>query len=463
MPPTATANRTSKEETISIRDSDLLALISSWTDLSPTVPLPIGVSVDDAMDRAREFRKAAALGNPLLVDLHDQNESADLIHATCRSLMEDCVGSPRRTLAEASAIRELLANADWPNDQLEEKKSLLGSLAFVAWRAARLLDLSREVHRWEGDYKRAFRESLSSQVIDEWFVSEASAKTAAAHALLSGPECLLQALIYVHDHLETNPRGVSNAVTAIYRVLETGARGMPSDLRLFLLGEACAINGAALRSVGKASEVLEWLDRAEAYFRMGVDPKSGAAKALYLRLIVFHNLSRFDVVAKVAPQLEATFAQLGMEEERVKCRILWSSSLKIEGRPQEALEVLEPVREWRSTMRPVLYGWVLLQSGDTHQILGNYDRALEEFGEAARLLREGKQYVGLADLHLMMSCVYRAQGRLDEALHLLETSRQDHAHLAMTWPDGYHRMLIAETYLAMGRAREAEIEIRAAL
>jgi hypothetical protein len=33
----------------------------------------------------------------------------------------------------------------------------------------------------------------------------------------------------------------------------------------------------------------------------------------------------------------------------------------------------------------------------------------------------------------------------------------------MKWPEAYHRILIAETYLAMGRAREAEIEIRAAL
>jgi hypothetical protein len=33
----------------------------------------------------------------------------------------------------------------------------------------------------------------------------------------------------------------------------------------------------------------------------------------------------------------------------------------------------------------------------------------------------------------------------------------------MKWPEAYHRVLLAETYLAMGRPREAEIEIRAAL
>ncbi len=152
-----------------------------------------------------------------------------------------------------------------------------------------------------------------------------------------------------------------------------------------------------------------------------------------------------------------------MEEGRVKCRILWAGALKLAGLPNDALDVLEPVRHWRSRIRPALFGWVLLQSGDIHQNLAQYDQALEEFGEAARLLREGKQYVGLADLNSMISCIYRSQGRFDEALNLLEMSRQDHARLGMTWPEGYHRMLIAETYLAMGRPREAETEIRAAL
>jgi tetratricopeptide (TPR) repeat protein len=152
-----------------------------------------------------------------------------------------------------------------------------------------------------------------------------------------------------------------------------------------------------------------------------------------------------------------------MYEDRVKCRILWAGSLKLKGLLEEALDVLEPVRQSEPQTRPELYGWVLLQSGDIQQILGNYERALKELGEAARLLREGKHYVALADINWMISCIYRANGRLEEAVALLETSRQDHARLGMKWPEAYHRILIAETYLAMGRAREAEIEIRAAL
>ncbi|MDQ5858104.1 MAG: tetratricopeptide repeat protein, partial [Acidobacteriota bacterium] len=267
----------------------------------------------------------------------------------------------------------------------------------------------------------------------------------------------------LHDRAETDPKGVSIASKAIHRLLESVGPEIAPDLRLFLLAEAAKLAGGALRSVGNNSEVEEWLDKAEKHFRAGVNPRPGLAQVLYLRLIGMYTLGDPEVVVRASPQLEATFTELGMEEDRVKCRILWASSLKVASRLQEALDVLEPVREWRSRIRPSLYAWVLLQSGDIHQNLASYDRALEEFGEAARLFREGRQYIGLADLNSMMSCIYRAQGRLDEALHLLQTSRQDHARLEMTWAEGYHRMLIAETYLAMGRPREAEIEIRAAL
>src|SRR5688572_23367811 len=194
MPPTATAIMTSKEETISIRESDLIELISSWTDLSPSLPLPIGVSVDEAMDRAREFREAAATGDALSLDLHDQNESADVIHAACRSLMEDCVSSPRRALAEASAIRHLLGSAVWPNDHLKEKRSLLCSLAFVAWRAARLLDMSREVHRWESECKIAFRESLVCNAMDDLLESESPIGFTDGEAISDPPESVFQTL-----------------------------------------------------------------------------------------------------------------------------------------------------------------------------------------------------------------------------------------------------------------------------
>ena len=106
---------------------------------------------------------------------------------------------------------------------------------------------------------------------------------------------------------------------------------------------------------------------------------------------------------------------------------------------------------------------MLSQSGDLQQLSGNYERALTDLSLAARLLREGRQFTALAEVNIILSGVYRAHGRLTEALELIESSRQDQVRLGMKWPEAYTRMLLAETYLAMGRPRDAEREIRAAL
>jgi tetratricopeptide (TPR) repeat protein len=350
-------------------------------------------------------------------------------------------------------------SANWQEDDLEERESLLCTLAFIAWRSSRVLDRSREAYYWEAEYKRVLRRSLAYEVTASTLPTDLAT---ARDVVLGGPENVFQVLIYCQDHGETNPQAVAHGLMPLYRLLGAEGRKYP-DLHEYFLGEAAKLVGAALRSVAGPSAVGDWLDRAEEHFRAGVNPKPGLARVLFQRLAAFYMASRFDVVTKTCPRLEAEFLELGMDEDRVKCLILWAGSLKLKGLLQEALDILEPVRQSKSQIRPELYGWVLLQCGDIQQTLGNHERALRELGEAARLLRETKQYIALADINWMISCIFRANGRLEEAVALLEASRQDHARLGMKWPEAYHRILIAETYLAMGRPREAEIEIRAAL
>ncbi|MDQ5857682.1 MAG: tetratricopeptide repeat protein, partial [Acidobacteriota bacterium] len=249
----------------------------------------------------------------------------------------------------------------------------------------------------------------------------------------------------------------------LYRELESHPeRLFAPDLLQYFLGESARVAAVVSRCVAP-EESSNWLDLAENHFLSGVNPEPQLARVLFTRLTLLYAIARCDLVIEKGPYLDSVFSSLGMEEDRVKCRIVWAGSLKLVGRCEEALEVLEPVRWERLQIRPALFGWVLLQLGDIHQMCGDHERALQDLLEAARLLREGKQFTGLADVYSMVSCLYRAHGRMDEAVSLLETARQDHARLGMKWPEAYHRILIAETYLAMGRPREAEIEVRAAL
>jgi tetratricopeptide (TPR) repeat protein len=405
------------------------------------------------------LRRQAAAGELSIEAFWDKDQTADSLYAVCRSLMAECARAPLDTLAVSKTLYDALKASKWEEDDLDEHASLLCTLAFVAWRASRLLDKSPETHRWEAEYKSVFRRSIAYEVTASTLPTDSST---ARQALLSGSETLFQFLIYCQDHGEVNPQRVADGLLPLYHLLKTEGRE-EADLHSFFLGEGAKLVGAALRSVGGPTAVGDWLDRAEEHFRSGVNPKPGLARVLFQRLAACYMASRFDLVTKACPQLEAEFLAMGMDEDRVKCLILWAGSLKLKGLLQEALSILEPVRQSRSQIRPELYGWVLLQCGDIQQSLGNHDRALRELGEAARLLREGKQFIALADINWMISCIFRANGRFDEAVALLEASRQDHARLGMKWPEAYHRVLLAETYLAMGRPREAEIEIRAAL
>jgi tetratricopeptide (TPR) repeat protein len=356
----------------------------------------------------------------------------------------------------------LLEQTRWPEDALDERQTLLCSLALISWRAARVLDLSSEAQRWESEYLRAFRRSLQWDVLEAAWHSKDPASFSACDLLSSGEENLFQALLYLQEQIESSPGRVSTVAIDLYRSLQVeGTYAL--DLQSYFMGSAARLAGATVRYVGVQEEASDWLDLAENHFRAGRDAKPQLARVTLLRLVILYTVSRCDVVLRVAPELDRTFASLGMDEDQVKCRIVWAASLKASGDLDGALNVLESIQGSRPKVRPGLYGWVLLQLGDVHQIRGDYDRGRNELLEAASLFKEGRQLTGLAEVHSMIAYHYRAHGELREALQLFKRGRQEFARLGVKAYEAYNRVLAAETYLAMGCHREAEREILKAL
>ena len=454
-----------KEATISNAQADLLDLIPDWVASSQALSLPLGSSAKDAMRIARAIRSAIASGDPVTLDLHDQNGSADILRGACQSLMEDCRSGPREVLQVAIAIKALLEPIRWAEDEFSERAEVLRTLSFCAWRATRLLDLATEAQRWEAEYLRLFRGSL------QWEVTKGMCGSGALwpgsgndmRTLGDGAEGIFQLLLYLRDLLETAPELVQVRMLEIHDFLRLRDEGLEPDLGSFFLGESARILGCVTRTVGRSPEVEEWLSRADAYFSRGPNPAPHLARVKANRLALLYQLNRWDLVFQAAPYLDKTFAEFAMDEDRIKLRIIWAASLKLAGRLDEALGVLSPLRESRGQIPPGLYGWVLLQSGDIYQILGDHTRAMGELLEAAQLLREGGQFTGLVQVSASISLAFRSKGMLKEALRFLESSREDHERLGMKWSEAYNRMLIAETYLAMGRSHDAEVEIRAAI
>jgi len=441
--------------------SHLVELIPAWVTTSRGAELRLGGCVSDVIAEAVDLRRKIEGSWHMPLDIKDQSDRADVLYALCQLLSDDCLDSPETVLDQATSTIERLGASPWVQDDLEERESLVCSFMFVAWRAARVLNLSRDAQRWESKYNQLFRSSLLWGVTEVALEVVGQSIQAAAEVIANGPEAVFQALLYLRDLGEAAPESAAQAAIQIFHSLEVDRLRLPQDLQAFFLGESARLAGTFLRFVGNLVEVERWAELSESHFQGDRNPTPALARVAFLRMAVAYAQSRWDF--RAAERLEHLFAELGMEEDRIKCRIVWAASLKTAGRFLEALEVLEPLRRSRTQIRAGLYGWALLHSGDIHQICGDYQLALEELTEAGNLLREGRQSSGLADVNSMISGIYRSHGMIDEALLLLKSSFQEHTRLGLTSLVANDRILIAETYLAMGRPGEAELEIRAAL
>lgn len=442
-------------------DSGITGQVSEWLAATRGVDLFPGADVDASLFRTRGLLKHLEVTGRLDLELTEQDTAADSLHAACRILFLDCSEDPKGVLSKCAVIHEALDGCAWPNDELEERTDLLCSLSFVAWRAARLLADSCEGQRWEATYRRLFRGSLQWQALEVLLsLEETNASDSTSLSPRVSPEGHFQTLIYLQDHVAAKPQEIAEKARELYQTLQTET-GWPSDIQSYLLGASARLAGAALRH-NEQRAATDWLDIAEAHFRGGPDPAPELARVLFTRLSVAYN-DRSDLVLPVIPMLDATFARFEMDEDRVKNRILWSMALKDAGRIEEALDVLRPLRDARSRIRPALYAYVLREYGDLYQICGDYKQGFAELGEAARLLRETNQLIGLPSIIGMIGFGYRAQGMLSEAVKFFTESQRCYVQLGMMPYAAYSGLFVAETLLAMERSKEAELVLLSVL
>jgi hypothetical protein len=88
---------------------------------------------------------------------------------------------------------------------------------------------------------------------------------------------------------------------------------------------------------------------------------------------------------------------------------------------------------------------------------------MKAYKAALPLLESRPACLTLADVQMFVGAAYRGQGHLVPALAALRASLVTYAELEMAPRVAYVRLFIADTLLALGRNREAEWEILAAL
>lgn len=444
----------------------MLENISRFLEKSQGVDAFTGLSVDESLAAAyqvyRRLQKGVEeRGLELLTD------RPDVVHALARILMSECARNPIVVVNQTRQLRDWLAGSESFSAQLQEREELLLFLAFVAWRAARILERSKESQHWEAEYRRAFRASLSWKVTESVCSSEILSSPSSSFPPTRwadlDPEGIFQSLLYLYEQSERSPEMIRKLGESLHQQLAEGDLQLPNDLSSFFLGASARLIASSIRITGSPDDSLRWLAIAESYFRTSPKDSPELARVTFARLAILYNLSRVSAVIEASPALCSTFDAFGMNDDTAKCRLLWSESLKLCGRYAEALHVLEPLRQSRAEINPALYGWMLAESGDLHGILGNYRTASPELEEATNLLRDGGHLTGLAFVSGVRAWIFRAEGHLTEAIDLFRVSQGIYSGLGMKGFQAYHQLLIAETFLAMDRTTEAEAEVVTAL
>lgn len=265
--------------------------------------------------------------------------------------------------------------------------------------------------------------------------------------------------------IESSPATVAKESSAVYRgLIETNRAVGLFDERDYLLGESARLAGWACRLLGRYDEAEGWFDRAEATYRHTVNPAPLLANVAYARLAVRYEMRRYRDVLELLPSVISSFERLGMRAEAVKARFLHAVAAKAGGLGGDSLEMLQALREDLAAGEDTaLLGQVLVSIGDHFGGEGRLGDAMTVYKEALPLLADCNRPIALAELKWSIGATYRVQNELPMALVAYREARADYQALGMRTLVAQVGLAIADTLVSLGRAREAEWEILAAL
>jgi tetratricopeptide (TPR) repeat protein len=283
--------------------------------------------------------------------------------------------------------------------------------------------------------------------------------------VLSNPDVLAGVCALLREMFETAPASAAEEATTLHtRIRNLGRPLGLFDERDYFLGETALIAATALRFMGKFVDAERWLDRAEAGFRHTINPAPLLANLAYARLALRYAVGRYDDVLELVPSLVTSFGKLGMQREQAKCCFLEAKTLIQLGRLQESLPKLTSLRDSRVVRGDrILLSHVLIQAGNCFGSVGDFEQAASIYEQALPLIQEQGPSVVLAELKWSIGDTYKAQNQLAKALDAYRAAQRDYASLTMETSVALLHLVAAEALLSLGRHREAEWEILAAL
>lgn len=112
----------------------LKELIAAWVELTEDQLPPPGLSVEQALQRAEDFRRRLRDGNaPALVDLDE--DSKDVLVALVQLVCDESQESPDTRAAEAARIYHFIEQTRWEQDEFGQKDELVTACKEIAGNA----------------------------------------------------------------------------------------------------------------------------------------------------------------------------------------------------------------------------------------------------------------------------------------------------------------------------------------
>ena len=120
--------------------------------------------------------------------------------------------------------------------------------------------------------------------------------------------------------------------------------------------------------------------------------------------------------------IQATAREQGYDKIRLRATRLLAESLRLRGRPEEALAILEKILGDENTLNDPELTWLIRNNmALIHHNAGRFDQALEVVGDADRLIREVPLRPTLRHkAKMVLGCIHSRSGRHEEALGCFE-------------------------------------------
>jgi tetratricopeptide (TPR) repeat protein len=282
---------------------------------------------------------------------------------------------------------------------------------------------------------------------------------------LDDPETLLSLCLHLRPKLESSPSLVRDEAEFLYRYIQNPLREIGLfDEREYFLGETALLAGTACRQLSRREEAHVWFDRAEAGFRHTINAVADLSRLSYQRLAERMEERQFDVVLDMLPALIASFQQLEMHDDALKCRFLEGLALLESDELTAAIRVFDEIvleAERLGNLR--LLGTAFATLTNIYGMMGNAEAALAASARAIPVLRRLDDRVALAKTQWGLATLLRSTGQIPAAIEAFRTAQAEFEAIGMRADVAALNLVIADLLLESGRERDAQREIAAAL